>query len=246
MGMFWSSMMFKNDFYDGVKTGVGIAISIAPFGAIFGAVAVDTGLSIAEATLMSVFLYAGVSQLVGIDMFGKNIAAWMIILSILAVNFRHILYSAAMVHVVARWTLLQKAIGFFVLVDPQFATSVSKHQSGERVTFSWYMGYAAPLFASWILSTIFGAFFGNLVTDPRALGFDVLLPIYFMGMVMGFRSSSNFMVVMAVSAICSSLAFHFVGSPWHVSIGGIAGILVAVMLPPKPSALQKMTEGDAQ
>ena len=238
--------MFKNDFCDGIKNGAGIAISIAPFGAIFGAVAVDTGLSIAEATLMSVFLYAGVSQLVGIDMFGKNIAAWMIILSILAVNFRHILYSAAMVHVVRHWTFSQKAVGFFVLVDPQFATSVSKHQAGERVSFTWYMGYASVLFVSWVLSTVFGAFFGNLVTNPHALGFDVLLPIYFMGMVMGFRSSSNFMVVMAVSAIGSILAFKFVGSPWHVSIGGIAGVFVAVLMPPKPSALPKVTEGEAQ
>lgn len=238
--------MFKSDFYHGLRTGTGIAISIAPFGAIFGAVAVDTGLSIAEATLMSIFLYAGVSQLVGIDMFGKNIAAWMIILSILAVNFRHILYSAAMVHVVRHWTFVQKAIGFFVLVDPQFATSVAKHQAGERVTFSWYMGYASLLFASWILSTVFGAYFGNLVTNPHALGFDVLLPIYFMGMVMGFRASSNFLIVMVVSAIGSSLAFHFVGSPWHVSIGGLAGIFVAVLLPPKKSALPSANEGDAK
>lgn len=238
--------MFKSDYFDGVRTGTAIAISIAPFGAIFGAVAVDTGLSIAEATLMSIFLYAGVSQLVGIDMFGKNIAAWMIILSILAVNFRHILYSAAMVHVVKHWTFLQKAIGFFVLVDPQFATSVSKHQTGQSVSYSWYMGYASPLFFSWILSTIIGACFGNLITNPHAFGFDVLLPIYFMGMVMGFRSSSNFFIVMLVSAIGSSLAFKFVGSPWHVSIGGIAGILVAVLLPPKKSALPEAREGEAQ
>ena len=65
----------------------------------------------------------------------------------------------------------------------------------------------------------------------RAIGLDVLLPIYFMGLVLGFRKRDNWLPVVAVSSLASIAAMHFVGSPWHVSIGAIAGILLAGCLP---------------
>ena len=33
--------------------------------------------------------------MVGIELFGQKVAPWLIVLSIFAVNFRHVLYSAA-------------------------------------------------------------------------------------------------------------------------------------------------------
>jgi predicted branched-subunit amino acid permease len=35
----------------------------------------------------------------------------------------------------------------------------------------------------------------------------------------------------AVSSLASVAAMHFVGSPWHVSIGALAGVLLAACLP---------------
>ncbi|KAB2751556.1 AzlC family ABC transporter permease, partial [Brucella anthropi] len=42
---------------------------------------------LAEAVFMSSIIYAGASQMVGLDLFGQNIAPWMIVMSIFAVNF---------------------------------------------------------------------------------------------------------------------------------------------------------------
>jgi len=227
--------MSNLDFREGLRSGFPIALSAAPFGALFGAVAADNGLSITEATIMSGTVYAGASQFVGIELFGQKVAPWLIVLSVFAVNFRHILYSAAIARMISNWSFLQKATGFFVLVDPQFAESVRKYENTGRVDFSWYMGFAAPIYLLWIVMTVVGASLGNLVGDPNAIGLDVLLPIYFMGMVLSFRQRENFYPVMLASAVGATVAYHFVGSPWHVSLGAVAGILVAVIYPPKPS-----------
>jgi predicted branched-subunit amino acid permease len=48
---------------------------------------------------------------------------------------------------------------------------------------------------------------------------------------MGFRRRPLWLPVVAVSAAGSVAAHHLVGSPWHVSIGAAAGILVAVLVP---------------
>lgn len=229
-------------FRSGLKRGLPVTLSVLPFGALFGAVAIDNGLTVAEAILMSGSIYAGASQLVGIELFNQNLPAWLVVLSIFAVNFRHVLYSAAMVRIVPEWSIARKAIGFFFLVDPQFAESVGQKEIHGKVGFSWYMGYALIVYVGWMLSTIAGALLGNLIGDPKAAGFDVLLPVYFMGMVLGFRTRSNFYPVMVASAVGAIAAYHFVGSPWHVSIGAMTGILLAVILPPTQPVPQTVAD----
>ncbi|MCP6756721.1 hypothetical protein NL533_34365, partial [Klebsiella pneumoniae] len=71
----------------------------------------------------------------------------------------------------------------------------------------------------------------QMIGNPKAIGLDVLLPIYFMGLVLGFRKRDNWLPVVAVSSVVSVAAMHFVGSPWHVSIGAIAGVALAACLP---------------
>ncbi|TDK38845.1 branched-chain amino acid ABC transporter permease [Rhizobium deserti] len=223
--------MTSTEISQGLKGGLIIAISSAPFAVLFGAVASDNGLSVAEAALMSATVYAGASQLVGIELFGHHVAPWLVVLSVLAVNFRHVLYSAALTRFIGHFTPVQKFLTFFLLTDPQFAESVKRGESGQGVSFQWYMAFGLAIYVSWVFFSIVGAFFGRMMGDPQVLAIDVLLPIYFLGLVIGFRRKVGFYPVVAASAISAVLAYHLVGSPWHVSIGAIAGIVVAAVMP---------------
>ncbi len=83
-------------FREGMRASLPVIVAVLPFGLLFGALAVENGLTVAEAVLMSATVYGGASQMVGIELFGQKIAPWLIVLSIFAVNFRHVLYSAAL------------------------------------------------------------------------------------------------------------------------------------------------------
>ncbi|MBB4185529.1 AzlC family ABC transporter permease [Sinorhizobium terangae] len=225
--------MNRDDFRAGLRTGFPVMLSASPFGALFGALAVDNGFSVADAVFMSATVYAGASQMVGIELFGNNVQPWLVVLSVFAVNFRHVLYSASIAKHIRHFTLAQKLMAFFLLVDPQYAESERRAERGLPVTFSWYLGFGLVIYFPWILNTLVGALFGQLIGDPKAIGLDVLLPIYFLGLVLGFRTRDRFLPVVATSAVASVAAMHFVGSPWHVSIGALAGILLAAVLPPE-------------
>ncbi|KXF76831.1 branched-chain amino acid ABC transporter permease [Paramesorhizobium deserti] len=218
------------DFWEGFRKGLPVMVASAPFGLLFGAVAVDNGFSVSEAVLMSATLYAGASQMVGLELFGQKIAPWLIVLSIFAVNFRHVLYSAAVGRRIRHFTFWQKVAAFFLLVDPQYAETEKRGEAGLPVTFAWYLGLATPVYVMWTAEAFIGAVFGNLISDPHAIGLDVLLPIYFLGLVMSFRSRPRWLPVVIASGAASVLAYNTVGSPWHVSLGAIAGILVAAIL----------------
>ena len=224
----------RRDFVSGARAGVPIMVAVLPFGLLFGALAVDNGLTTFEAMLMSGAVFGGASQMVGIELFGKHVSPWLIVLSIFAVNFRHVLYSAAFGRRIGQWPFLEKAVGFFLLTDPQFAEAERRIERGEELSFAWYIGLGAPIWLAWVVETGLGAFMGRFVPDPKALGLDFLLPIYFLGLVMSFRKRPLWLPVVAMSAVASVLATKFVGSPWHIALGAIAGIAVALVMPVAP------------
>ena len=222
--------MDSNFFRQGAKAGMVIGFSTMPFGLLFGAVAVDGGMTPFEATMMSGIIFGGASQLVGVQMFGTHVPAWLIVLSVFAVNFRHILYSAALSPHLCTYSHPARLGALFFLTDPQFAEASKQIDHHGRLEPSWYFGMAFVIYCLWVASSAIGALFGRLIGDPVALGFDVLLPVYFLGLVLSFRRRPLFSIVVPVSAVASILAMHTVGSPWHVSIGALAGVIAAVIL----------------
>jgi predicted branched-subunit amino acid permease len=177
--------------------------------------------------------------MVGIELFGQHVAPWLVVLSIFAVNFRHVLYSAAIGRQFTHWPVVQQALGYFVLTDPQYAIAESRAEAGRKVGFAWYMGAGLPVYVSWTLLSLLGALFGRLIPDTHALGIDFLLPIYFLGLLMSFRKRALWAPVVVASSVASILAYKFIGSPWHVSVGAAAGILLAVILPPSHSGVER-------
>ncbi|MCB1464120.1 MAG: AzlC family ABC transporter permease [Nitratireductor sp.] len=230
---------------DGLRAAVPVIISAAPFGVLFGALAVDNGLSVFEAVTMSATVFAGASQMVGIELFGQSIAPWLIVFSVFAVNFRHVLYSAAIGRRMVSFTPLQKGLSFFLLTDPQFAIAEARYEAGHRLTFRWYATSGLALYVFWIAETWLGALFGRLLPDSHALGLDFLLTIYFLGLVMSFRKRALWLPVVLASSVASIIAFNVVGSPWHVSLGALAGILVAAAAPLEGVREDEANEGRA-
>ena len=222
----------ESTFWGGVRLGLPVVVASAPFAILFGALAVDNGFTVAEAVVMSALIYGGASQMVGLELFGQNIAPWLVVASIFAVNFRHVLYSASIGRRLAHWPLWQQAVGYFVLTDPQFAEAERKAESGEKVGFAWYMGMGLAIYVCWVIESGLGAMFGKLIPDTHALGIDFLLPIYFLGLVMSFRKRPLWLPVVLVSGVAAVIAYKTIGSPWHVSVGAAAGIILGAIVAP--------------
>lgn len=228
-------------FLQGLMTVLPIYGAVVPFAMAFGALTAQQGLSPLDAALMGGLVYAGASQMVAIDLFGLQVPAWSIVLAVFAVNFRHILYSAALTPVIKRENGLTKLIVFFFLVDPAFVETERRAEQGQPFSLTWYIGLVVPLYCVWVLCCALGAVFGHWITNPQALGLDFLLPLYFLAMVMGFRQRARWGLVVSVSAAVSILVYFapvlglglaLVGPPWNVTLGALAGIAVAALMPP--------------
>jgi len=140
----------------------------APFGMLFGALAVDNGLTVGEAVLMSGLVFAGASQMVGLELFSSHIAPWIIVLSVFAVNFRHVLYSAALGRRMGLMPEWQKAIAFFFLTDPPICGVGGSGGPEGAGDADLVHGHGAAIMCLWVLEAWIGALFGRLINDPAA------------------------------------------------------------------------------
>ena len=83
------------EFREGVKVSLPFLLSVLPFGMVVGTLGVNNGGSFADVLLQSALFFAGASQTVMWELFPGGNPIWVIALAIFAVNFRLVLYSAA-------------------------------------------------------------------------------------------------------------------------------------------------------
>lgn len=221
------------DIRRGVRDIVPIMAATAPFAVIFGALAAQRGLTFPESAALSGLVYAGASQFVALEFWADPLPYWTILASVLAVNLRHILYSAAFGRKIGHWPAVRRYLGFALLVDPTFA--LAELDRSPRLSAAYYFGLAVPLYVFWLTTTSAGYVFGNLLGAPERFGLDFLVTAYFIVLVVGFRKRPNSAAVIAASASAAVITYLTLGSPWHFATGAIAGVLVAAGLAKPPS-----------
>jgi len=216
----------------GALASLTILPAIVPFGMLFGALAITAGFTPAQTLLASGAIYAGASQYLMLEMLGQSISPLAILLAMLAINFRHVLYSAALGRHLQRFSIWQKGLAFAMMVDPVFAAGEQRARATSSLGPAWYFGYALSVYAVWMLANALGLSFGALIPEPARWGLDYVLPLYFLGLLMGFRGTSGFLPVLGVSVLGSIVVHLTIGPPYHILGGALAGLAVAVWRAP--------------
>ena len=102
-------MSRRSEFIAGWRDTFPLVLGATPFGLIFGAQAVAVGLSPAAALGMSLFVFAGSAQFIGVLLVGQHTSLVIIVLTTFVVNLRHALYSITLApslkHLPQRWLL---------------------------------------------------------------------------------------------------------------------------------------------
>jgi 4-azaleucine resistance transporter AzlC len=205
-----------------------VLVSATPFGLVFGALAAEKGIPFDQIIAMSALMYAGASQMVALELWGFPPPFWTILLAVLAVNFRHILYSASLGRKMKNWKASRRFFGFGFMVDPVFALADSR--SPTDLSGAYYAGMTIVLYPAWIVASAVGALFGNLIENPQVWGLDFILAAYFTVLVLGFRARPSAFAIIVATSVVAVIVYLMLGPPWHVATGGFAGILTAAFL----------------
>ncbi len=216
-------MAFSKDFWQGVRDGTPFILVILPFGAVFGVVATEAGLNLAQVMGFSVLVIAGAAQFVAVQMMVDNAPVLIVLAASLAVNLRMAMYSASLAPHLGKISWWQRGVVSYFMVDQAYAASILKYEQTPDMTpqrkMSYYFGVITPICPVWYLATWAGAALGTAV--PAGLPIDFAVPITFLALIVPMlRTLAH--VAAAMVSILGVMVFAFL--PFNL------GLLLAALL----------------
>ncbi|MBV6402548.1 MAG: Inner membrane protein YgaZ [Anaerolineales bacterium] len=216
-------------FWAGVRSEIPLLVGVFPFGMIYGALAMDAGLSTAAAQMMSPMVFAGSAQFITTQLVRDSAPGFVIVLTIAVVNLRHMLYSASLAPHLASLPTRWKALLSYLLTDEAYAPSIFHYENEGVQPFShWFLfGAGAALWTIWQISTALGIFLGAAIPDSWSL--DFALPLTFIAMVVPVLKDRP-AVAAALSAGCAALAAYSLPYKLGLIVAALVGIAVGTYL----------------
>src|SRR5260221_7487151 len=170
--------------WDGFRRILPATIYVVPFGIAFGTAAIGKGISAPLTLLMSGAVFAGASQFAALDFWSTPLAFMPLLLTIFAVNARHIVLGAALAPWLAPLTPYRKYGVIALLSDANWALATKAHEQGER-DVGLLVGSGLGLWVTWMLGTLVGALAGHDLGDLSRFGLDVVALAFFASVLIG-------------------------------------------------------------
>jgi len=204
-------------------------LSVVPFGMIYGVLALDAGLTHAQAQGMSSIVFAGSAQFITTQLVKSAAPGLIIVLTILVVNLRHALYSASLAPYVQHLPLRWKLILSYLLTDEAYAPTISNYEEpGDSNNKHWFfLGAGLTLWTGWQLSTATGIMLGAVV--PESWSLDFTLALTFIALVVP-RLRDRSSLASALVAGSAALVGFFLPYKLGLLTAALCGILAGTLL----------------
>ena len=191
----------KSAYWAGVRDGAPFILMAIPFSTLFGVIATDAGLTLAQAMGFTILVIAGAAQFAAIQLMVENASIAFVLLAALAVNLRMAMYSASLVPYLGSAPLWQRAFIAYLNFDQTYITSVARYEARPDMSVSdrvsYFLGVATPITPFWFGMTLVGVVAGQAIPDAWAL--DFIMPIMFLAMVAPMLKSLAHVAAAAVS-----------------------------------------------
>jgi predicted branched-subunit amino acid permease len=238
----------RTEFLAGIRAELPILLGVAPFGMIYGALAIGAGLPRSAAQAMSSIVFAGSAQFVATQLFATGAPGLVLLLTTFIVNLRHMLYSASLAPHVQKLPARWKWLLAYLLTDEAYAPTILHYRQGEvnhgvtEIDDSlrpprlrgeilddassdkrhwFFLGAGLALWSVWQASTAVGIFVGAQVPPSWAL--DFTLALTFIALLIPALTDRP-----SVAAALSAGIIALVGAGWPYKLGLVTAALVGI------------------
>jgi predicted branched-subunit amino acid permease len=215
--------MMMKDLVSGMRAMLPWLAGVAPFGMVIGVSASQTHLPAGAGWLTAPVMFGGSAQIAAIQLLDAGAAPIAVIVTVMVINLRLALYSAAMAKYWRGTPLWWRLLGGYLLVDPTFAVGIERYavEPDRRRGHAHYLGGGIVLWIGWLAAVAIGATVGASV--PSGLHLEMLVPLFLIGeLIPKLRTAATrwAMVVSAtVALLCLTVPLHL-----GIAVGIVAGI----------------------
>lgn len=215
-------------FREGMRSSSPVAPGIAAWGLMTGVAMVKSGMSVVEAVAMTLFVYAGSSQLAAIPLIVAGAPAWVIWATGFCVNLRFVVFSLHLRSYLMHLPRWRRMVNGFLTADMTYAlfthrfpqpASEPREQLAQE---SFLAGNYFVTWVAWTASSLLGVAIGNLIPSAWGLGFAGVLCL--VGVLCSLANTPLRLLAAAVAGAAAVAAYAL---PLKLNI--VAAIAVAVI-----------------
>jgi 4-azaleucine resistance transporter AzlC len=202
---------------------------VIPFALIVGISAVGSGLSSVEGIGMSLVVFAGASQLAGLQLIAASASVVVIVFTVWVINVRFMLYSASLGVHFKDLPFPWKAGLAWLLTDQAYAVSIVEFENNpDNPHKKWfYLGACVVMWAVYILGTAVGVLVGAQI--PESWSLDFAIPLTFIALAI---PAIKHRADLVAGVLAGGITTFGVGLPYNLGLplGVLVGIGVGMLL----------------
>jgi len=228
--MFFKAENYRHPaFMEAVRDVAPQAPGLAAWGLMTGVAMVNSGLSVFESIAMTLFVYAGSSQLAALPLIAAGAPAWVIVATGFCVNLRFMVFSLHLRQYLMHLPRLERMVHGYLTADISYVLFTRRfHAPGQtleeqRAQEAYMAGSDCLNWSSWMLSSLVGIVLANFIPPEWGLGFAGILCL--LGIQCSLASSRMRILASAVAGVAAVVAYAL---PLKLKI--VFAIAVAVVL----------------
>jgi branched chain amino acid efflux pump len=209
----------------GRAAGIGVAVGV--YGVSFGVLAVSSGMSPAQACVMSMLVFTGASQFAFVGVLAGGGGALAAMGPAVMLALRNAAYGLSLAPILPP-RLRDRAIAAHLVIDE--TTAMARAEDDPAAARRAFLATGVSVWVCWNAGTLAGALMGSGIGDPGSLGLDAMFPAAFLALLgPQLRRSGAPVAAIAGAAIAVALVpFAPAGVPVIAALAGVVpGALVA-------------------
>ncbi|HJV46478.1 MAG TPA: AzlC family ABC transporter permease [Bacillota bacterium] len=215
----------------GLRAGIPIAVGYIPIAIAFGLLAKSTGIPNYISIMMSVFIFAGASQFVGVNLIALGAGFSEIIFTTFILNLRHFLMSASLYQRVdLEASKVLRILFSYGITDETF--SVASLRSESKLSGYFLLALNGLAFLSWNIGTIIGIFLAQGLPTSLKSSMGIALYAMFIALLVPSLGKSKEIMVVSLTAASVHGILHWVplfkglSTGWAIIISTVMAALV--------------------
>lgn len=212
---------------EGARAMLPLMPGIAAFGMAFGAASIQKSFTLLEATLSSALVFAGLAQMVALEGWTQHWTAGSLLalgFLTLTVNMRHVLMGASLRPWLGTLPAWKSYPALMMMADNNWAAALRYRAEGGN-DVGYFVGSGLITWVVWVLATAAGHLVGGGIPDPKAVGIDLVVPAFFIAMLLPNWKGKREAVGWGVAAAVSTAVSFVLPGWWFIVIGAVAGAL---------------------
>lgn len=211
--------------WQGARASVALAVASAVLGAGFGVAARQTALPLWATLLMSGSVFAGAAQFAALTLWTSPLPLLPIWLSTFAVNARFALLSASLTPWLRHYGGMVPWVSLFMTAEGPWAVANAAYGRGQR-DIGVLIGSGVATWIVWMAGTATGFLAAPLLGDPRRLGLDLVLVLFFAALLTTTWRGRQDVAPWAAAALATRIPPSIVAPEWQILVAALVGAFI--------------------